>query len=288
MVFPMNRTNHKWMILSAVMHAALLLGLGSMLGPVLEAPRVSLVLNLVPSLSGKLPGSAEEVPDIGSVPIGKPVTAKEEKTPSRDPVQTATGDQKKAPRSQEKVAAGEKISQKAQVEDLQVPAPGVRPAEPVESAGEGSRPFPGGLAEKALQDNQAQSAAGVSSHRPPSPFPPSRDLLAYAGEPSFLGAIPGRGAGSGDPRPEIVSLPEPVYPVRSRRAGEEGRVVIEVRVGPDGRILGADVMESSSHPRLDRAALKAVKTAVFRPAAGDGMSVRSRIAVAYRFRLEEK
>ena len=65
-------------------------------------------------------------------------------------------------------------------------------------------------------------------------------------------------------------------------------MVIEVQVGPDGRVLTAEVVKSSSHPRLDRAALTAVRDAAFQPAAGDGMSIRPRIKIAYRFRLEEK
>jgi len=63
-------------------------------------------------------------------------------------------------------------------------------------------------------------------------------------------------------------------------------VVVEVKIGAGGRILGAEVIESSSHSRLDRAALKAAGQVSFHPATASGTPVESRISVAYRFELE--
>lgn len=45
-----------------------------------------------------------------------------------------------------------------------------------------------------------------------------------------------------------------VYPALSRRLGEEGVVLLRIRVEADGRISAADVVQSSGFPRLDEAA----------------------------------
>jgi protein TonB len=74
----------------------------------------------------------------------------------------------------------------------------------------------------------------------------------------------------------------------SRRLGEEGRVVIKARISAQGRVLSTEVVESSSHVRLDQAALQAVKRAAFQPAVKYGVPVSSERTVAYTFRLEGK
>ena len=50
----------------------------------------------------------------------------------------------------------------------------------------------------------------------------------------------------------------PVYPVMSKRMGEQGRVVMRVLIGADGVPQQAEVQQSSGHGRLDRAAADAV------------------------------
>ena len=50
----------------------------------------------------------------------------------------------------------------------------------------------------------------------------------------------------------------PVYPAMSRRMGEQGRVVMRVLIGADGVPQQAEVLQSSGHGRLDRAAADAV------------------------------
>jgi len=120
----------------------------------------------------------------------------------------------------------------------------------------------------------------ITDHRPP--------LLAFAGDPAALGMIARDVLGPGLVGAEVLSLPEPVYPVLSRKRGEEGRVVIELEISAKGKVLKAEVANSSSYPRLDRAALAAVKAAAFSPATEYGRPVESERKVAYRFRLEEK
>jgi protein TonB len=85
---------------------------------------------------------------------------------------------------------------------------------------------------------------------------------------------------------EIVDLPTPEYPPRSRRLGEEGLVLLEVEVLPDGRAGTVRVLQAPDYPRLVDAAVETVRIAVFRPATADGRPVRAFVEVPIRFRLD--
>jgi TonB family protein len=128
---------------------------------------------------------------------------------------------------------------------------------------------------------------GLVSQPQTSKFRRQTSLLAFSGDPSSLGDFLTGGTGVGMVRSEIISLPEPAYPVLSRRLGEEGRVIVKVKISAEGEVLSAKVTATSSHPRLDRAALDAVGMARFSPAIDYGSPVNSERTVAYTFRLEE-
>ncbi|NIO16127.1 MAG: TonB family protein [Deltaproteobacteria bacterium] len=97
---------------------------------------------------------------------------------------------------------------------------------------------------------------------------------------------PGAGGGITTP-PVIASMPEPEYPEFSRRRGEEGVVMLEVAVDEQGRGLQVDVLRSSGHGRLDRAAVSALSRARFFPAKEGGRAVSSVKKIAVRFSLKE-
>jgi TonB family protein len=81
-------------------------------------------------------------------------------------------------------------------------------------------------------------------------------------------------------------LPIPDYPPESRRRGEEGVVVVDVEVLPDGSVGVIRVVSDSGHPRLAAAAVEKLKTASFEPALQDGKRVVGHILIPYRFTLE--
>ena len=79
---------------------------------------------------------------------------------------------------------------------------------------------------------------------------------------------------------------QPPYPDTSTRLGEEGTVVVRVRIGFDGLVIDASVAESSGHPRLDAAALARARSAWrFIPATRDGRPVEAVRTVPVRFHL---
>lgn len=84
-----------------------------------------------------------------------------------------------------------------------------------------------------------------------------------------------------------IRLPTPKYPLASRRAGEQGVVVLEVEVLEDGRAGNVLVDSEPGFPRLVQAAIAAVREARFEPAKVDGKPVRESVRIPFRFRLDD-
>ncbi|HMQ17649.1 MAG TPA: energy transducer TonB, partial [Sphingopyxis sp.] len=71
----------------------------------------------------------------------------------------------------------------------------------------------------------------------------------------------------------VLEATPPRYPLESRRRREEGRVLLRVLVGTDGRVARISVAQSSGHRRLDEAALAAVRKWRWRPTMRDGVGI---------------
>ncbi len=80
--------------------------------------------------------------------------------------------------------------------------------------------------------------------------------------------------------------PKPNYPALSRRLGEEGKVLLKVRVGSDGRALVVDLEKSSNFERLDNAARQVVQSWRFVPARRGEESIEASVIVPIVFRLD--
>jgi periplasmic protein TonB len=80
--------------------------------------------------------------------------------------------------------------------------------------------------------------------------------------------------------------PAPRYPPASRRAREEGEVLLRVLIDVDGRPSEVRILRSSGHARLDEAAVDAVGAALFRPyvAAGRARAAYVRVPVEFALR----
>jgi protein TonB len=79
--------------------------------------------------------------------------------------------------------------------------------------------------------------------------------------------------------------PNPIYPGRSRKAGEQGNVMIRVLVDLTGRPAQVSLQTSSGHPELDQSALSAVRAAQFRPYAEGGVAQAVWVLVPINFVL---
>jgi protein TonB len=78
----------------------------------------------------------------------------------------------------------------------------------------------------------------------------------------------------------------PGYPLLSAQLGEQGIVVVQMQIGPDGFVTVVQLLQTSGYPRLDQAALAALKNWRFTPAVENGQPVPSAQVLPVRFRLD--
>ena len=103
---------------------------------------------------------------------------------------------------------------------------------------------------------------------PPKPAPPK---VQQATPAPAQPAPPAPAAAPAGPVPISVAQlaycnpPNPIYPARSRRAGEQGTVVVRVVVDPRGTLVQVTLARSSGHPALDESAISAMRAACIRP-----------------------
>ena len=84
---------------------------------------------------------------------------------------------------------------------------------------------------------------------------------------------------------DYLHNPAPGYPPASRRNGEEGRVLLRVRVSAAGQAEAVEVYHSSGFSRLDDAAREVVAGWRFIPARRGGSAIASSVIVPITFRL---
>ncbi|MEE9252604.1 MAG: energy transducer TonB [Thermodesulfobacteriota bacterium] len=100
-----------------------------------------------------------------------------------------------------------------------------------------------------------------------------------SGEPHTLPAV------EVTAHPDYRLNPKPPYPPSARRKGEQGTVLLRVRVLEDGTVSTVELKRSSGHEALDDSALNAVKRWVFYPGRRGGIPVASWVTVPVKFVL---
>ena len=78
-----------------------------------------------------------------------------------------------------------------------------------------------------------------------------------------------------------ISLPKPTYPQAARNSGAWGKVVVEVMIDEQGKIIEAHAI--SGHPFLQQAAVQAARQARFEPAMLSGRPVKIKGTINYVF-----
>ena len=82
-----------------------------------------------------------------------------------------------------------------------------------------------------------------------------------------------------------LNNPAPAYPLISRRQGEFGKVLLLVQVTPHGTAAQVEIKQSCGFPRLDEAALEAVRKWHFVPARHGDVAVAASVVVPLSFKL---
>lgn len=159
-----------------------------------------------------------------------------------------------------------------------IPHPARRPDPPTEYRNPAPASTEAPAASDVLSDGPATAA--LAGNSPPSGAGAGGDM-ASDGD---VAAVPQMG-----PRFAVGSAgnPLPRYPTAARRRGLEGRVVLRVFVGSDGRARSVSVWSASPHPILDEAAVETLRRWRFEPARQAGMPVAAWVNVPITFRLSD-
>ncbi|WP_175676800.1 energy transducer TonB [Burkholderia ambifaria] len=80
---------------------------------------------------------------------------------------------------------------------------------------------------------------------------------------------------------------KPDYPSMSRRRGESGTAYVHFVVGVTGKIESVELQKSSGYPRLDDAALDAMRSTTCRPYIENGQAIRAARTQPYNFGLTD-
>jgi periplasmic protein TonB len=80
--------------------------------------------------------------------------------------------------------------------------------------------------------------------------------------------------------------PAPTYPRIAQRLGEQGQTVLHVELDELGKVAKVNVQTTSGFPRLDEAAVSAVKSWHCSPAKRNGQAVRSVASQPFTFNLK--
>jgi len=85
---------------------------------------------------------------------------------------------------------------------------------------------------------------------------------------------------------DYLQNPTPAYPAHSRRLGEQGKAIVRVLIGVDGRAQKAEIRQSSGYERLDLAALATVQRWRYVPGKRGGIPESMWFSVPINFVLE--
>jgi len=156
------------------------------------------------------------------------------------------------------------------------PAPDIRPAPPAPAKTATAKPRKAAPAPRPLQAPVKPSPKAISTDTRVEAVTSKPPAVAEAPAASHNETAPPAPPAPVVPPTHIgghLGNPRPVYPPLSIELGEAGAVGLRVAVSADGRAQEVSVARSSGFPRLDRAALQAVRNWRFRPATRGGEAI---------------
>ena len=82
-----------------------------------------------------------------------------------------------------------------------------------------------------------------------------------------------------------IKTDRPLYPRQARRKGWHGRVILRLKILPNGNVESTTIQQSSGHQLLDDSAIKAAAQWTFQPARNGGFPVSSTVNIPIQFDL---
>lgn len=138
----------------------------------------------------------------------------------------------------------------------------------------------------AVDNSKADAPAQVEKIVPTEPLPTIQTPVQSTPAPAPA-AAPAVATTAAKVDADYLDNPKPVYPPLSRKAGEQGRVVLRVFVEASGAASKVEVSSSSGFERLDRSAANAVSRWKFVPARQGMEAVAAWVLVPIVFSLKE-
>jgi protein TonB len=89
-----------------------------------------------------------------------------------------------------------------------------------------------------------------------------------------------------DTMPKIIRQANVTYPTAAKRSNVEGKVVIRVLIGTNGKAEKMEIAESEPEGIFDEAALKSLKYWQFRPGIKNGELVSTWVKIPLSFKLD--
>ena len=125
----------------------------------------------------------------------------------------------------------------------------------------------------------APSVPAAPPAPPPPPAPPAPAPAPPAPPPSPKVELPSSKA-------DYLHNPPPDYPRMSKRLGEQGKVVVKVLIGEDGRAQKVELLTTSGFERLDKSAMEAAMRWRYVPGKRGGVAEAMWYQVPIQFTLE--
>ena len=166
----------------------------------------------------------------------------------------------------------------------QTPAPAPAPPKPKEAKEEPKK--------KTVEDKSSQNPTPPppenTSQQQKSESPSQNQLQNAAVAPSTAGGTSGTPIQTDIGKLIVVYLPDAdaYYPSFSKRSGEQGTVVVRLIISETGEVEDVALLQSSSYPRLDRAAADIGKRYRFKPFLVNGSPQRISTNLLIKFNLK--
>lgn len=135
-----------------------------------------------------------------------------------------------------------------------------------------------------IEDRPPSITAVVAENPPPPASAPAAAVVAE-GPPTDSAARAPSTVSGGDLSASMIEAVPPKYPYESRRLKEQGTVLLDVQLATNGAVERISVRNSSGFPRLDKAALEAVRRWRWSPTLRGGQPVAVRGVVEIPFAL---
>ncbi len=160
-----------------------------------------------------------------------------------------------------------KVEEIPPTEQIKRPPPPARPAVPIPTENE-----------DIPEDETIEPTEIDLSEIPPPPPPPQTDesaniFVAYDEPPMPIGGF------------EAIQR-KLKYPDIARKAGIEGKVIVNVLVDVDGRVVDAKILKSLGHSGCDEAAIEAIKSVRWKPAKQRDRPVKVWVGIPVIFKLK--